>query len=69
MKQVQVRTSGSSEPYQNLINKWGSDWEMANAPQFPLDINIQGADGDSVSTNIYMSPDQAKYLMSSKGIS
>lgn len=49
MKQVQVRTSGTTEAYQDLTNKWGSDWEMANAPKFPLDINIIGADGDSVS--------------------
>lgn len=49
MKQVQVRTSGSTDGYTNLNNKWGSDWETSNAPKFPLDINIVGADGDSVS--------------------
>jgi hypothetical protein len=49
VQQVQVRTSGSSQPYQDLTNKWGSDWEMPNAPAFPLDINIIGADGESVS--------------------
>ncbi len=49
VKQVQVRTSGSSDGYTNLNNKWGSDWETSNAPKFPLDINIVGADGDSVS--------------------
>lgn len=49
MKQVQVRSSGSQDTFQNMINKWGSDWEMPNAPKFPLDINIIGADGESVS--------------------
>lgn len=68
MKQVQVRSSGSSGAYTNLVNKWGSDWETSNAPQFPLDINIQGADGDSVRTHLsYMSPlswhDGADYLV------
>ncbi len=49
MKQVQARTSGSQDAFQNLNNKWGSDWETATAPKFPLDINIIGADGESVS--------------------
>ena len=55
MKQVQVRTSGSQDAYSNLNNKWGSDWETSNAPKFPLDINIIGADGESVSTLTYSS--------------
>ena len=48
VKQVQVRSSGGSGGFQSLNNKWGSDWEMPNAPTFPLDINIVGADGESV---------------------
>ena len=48
VKQVQVRSSGGSGGFQSLTNKWGSDWEMANAPSFPLDINIVGADSESV---------------------
>ena len=48
MKSVQVRTSGSQDTFQSLTNKWGSDWETPNAPKFPLDINIVGADGESV---------------------
>ncbi len=54
VKQVQVRTSGSSDGYTNLNNKWGSDWETSNAPKFPLDINIVGADGDSVSIRSWL---------------
>ena len=34
--------------FQSLTNKWGSDWETPNAPAFPLDINIVGADGEAV---------------------
>ena len=48
MQGVQVRTSGSSGGYVDLINKWGSAWETPNAPGYPLDVNIIGADGDSV---------------------
>ena len=48
VKSVQVRTSGSQDTFQSLTNKWGSDWETPNAPKFPLDINIVGADGESV---------------------
>lgn len=49
VQSVAVRTSGSSGTFQPLTNKWGSDWETPNAPAFPLDINIVGADGESVS--------------------
>lgn len=48
VKQVQVRSSNSQGGFQNLNNKWGSDWEMPVAPSFPLDINIVGVDGESV---------------------
>ena len=48
IKSVQVRTSGTEGSFMSLTNKWGSDWETANAPAFPLDINIVGADGESV---------------------
>ncbi|CAL5229279.1 g12572 [Coccomyxa viridis] len=48
VKNVQVRTSGSTGGFQSLTNKWGSDWETPNAPAFPLDINIVGADGEAV---------------------
>jgi hypothetical protein len=49
VQSVAVRTSGSSGTFQPLTNKWGSDWETSNAPAFPLDITIVGADGESVS--------------------
>ena len=49
VKNVQVRTSGATGGFQSLTNKWGSDWETPNAPAFPLDINIVGADGEAVS--------------------
>lgn len=48
MHGVQVRSSGSTGGYVDLINKWGSAWETPNAPSYPLDVNIIGADGDSV---------------------
>ncbi len=48
VKNVQVRTSGNTGGFQSLTNKWGSDWETPNAPAFPLDINIVGADGEAV---------------------
>lgn len=48
VKSVQVRTSGATGGFQSLTNKWGSDWETPNAPAFPLDINIIGADGETV---------------------
>lgn len=48
MHGVQVRSSGSTGGYVDLINKWGSAWETPNAPAYPLDVNIIGADGDSV---------------------
>lgn len=48
VKGVQVRSSGSQGGYQDLTNKWGSAWEIANAPSYPLDVNIIGADGDAV---------------------
>lgn len=48
VKGVQVRTSGSQGSYVDLTNKWGSAWEVSNAPSYPLDVNIIGADGDSV---------------------
>ena len=48
IKQVQVRTSGTQGGFLSLTNKWGSDWETPNAPAFPLDINIIGADGEAV---------------------
>ncbi|KAK9835375.1 hypothetical protein WJX81_005549 [Elliptochloris bilobata] len=44
---VQVRSSGSQGGYVDLINKWGSAWEIPNAPSYPLDVNIIGADGDA----------------------
>ena len=43
-----MRSSGSTGGYIDLINKWGSAWETPNAPSYPLDVNIIGADGDSV---------------------
>ena len=55
VKSVQVRTSGSQDTFQSLTNKWGSDWETPNAPKFPLDINIVGADGESVCTACHAS--------------
>ena len=48
MHGVQVRSSGSTGGYVDLINKWGSAWETPNAPSYPLDVNIIGADGDAV---------------------
>jgi len=54
VKQVQVRSSGSQDTFQNMNNKWGSDWEMPNAPKFPLDINIIGPDGESVSRRCHL---------------
>lgn len=48
VKGVQVRTTGSQGGYQDLTNKWGSAWEIANAPSYPIDVNIIGADGDAV---------------------
>ncbi len=48
VKGVQVRTSGSQGGYVDMTNKWGSAWEAPNAPNYPLDVNIIGADGDAV---------------------
>lgn len=49
VKLVQVRTSNSL-PWTSLTNTFGSAWEIGNAPSYPLDVNIVGADGESVST-------------------
>jgi hypothetical protein len=48
VQKVQIRPSGGSAAWIDLNNKWGSAWEMSNAPGFPLDVNIVGAEGDSV---------------------
>ena len=47
VKLVQVRTSNSL-PWTSLTNSFGSAWEIGNAPSYPLDVNIVGADGESV---------------------
>lgn len=45
---VQIRPANSQSGWIDLTNKWGSAWEMSNAPGFPLDVNIVGTDGDTV---------------------
>ena len=62
VKSVQVRTSGTQDTFSNLNNKWGSDWETPNAPKFPLDINIVGADGESVRSPVHLTPSAVMIL-------
>jgi len=45
---VQIRPSGGSAAWIDLTNKWGSAWEISKAPPYPLDVNIIGAEGDTV---------------------
>ena len=48
MKKVQVRHSGDSSLWQDMDNTFGSAWEIANAPEYPLDVNIIASDSESV---------------------
>jgi hypothetical protein len=50
VKQVQIRPSGGSAAWIDLTNKWGSAWEVPKAPPYPLDVNIVGAEGDTVTS-------------------
>ena len=50
VKQVQIRPSGGSAAWIDLTNKWGSAWEVSKAPPYPLDVNIVGAEGDTVTS-------------------
>lgn len=50
VKQVQIRPSGGSAAWIDLTNKWGSAWEISKAPPYPLDVNIIGAEGDTVTS-------------------
>ena len=50
VKQVQIRPSGGSAAWIDLTNKWGSAWEISKAPPYPLDVNIVGAEGDTVTS-------------------
>lgn len=45
---VQVRTSNSGNAWSSLTNVYGSDWEINNCPNYPLDISIVGPDGQTV---------------------
>lgn len=45
---MQIRPSGGSAAWIDLTNKWGSAWEISKAPPYPLDVNIIGAEGDTV---------------------
>ena len=48
ISKVQIRPANSNSGWTDLTNKWGSAWEMSHAPPFPLDVNIVGTDGDSL---------------------
>lgn len=48
VKQVQIRSSGSSSLWMNMQNTFGSAWEVPNAPTYPLDVNIISANDEAV---------------------
>jgi hypothetical protein len=43
---VQIRPANGNANWIDLTNKWGSAWEISNAPPFPLDVNIVGTEPD-----------------------
>jgi hypothetical protein len=48
VKKVQIRPANGNANWIDLTNKWGSAWEISQAPPFPLDVNIVGTEGDTV---------------------
>ena len=58
MSSVQIRTTGTTA-WNTLDSVFGSVYEVSNAPSYPLDINIVGSDGQSLSAyNIITSSGQ-----------